>query len=235
MPESYDRIIVHDTFSTKYRTPIIDEVIEPELYGIIHSELVRQGCKVIAIGGTDDHVHLVHSLPRTKTIADIMNAVKSVSSKWIKTKGPQYREFAWQDGYGTFSVDYRKLDGLIHYVRNQRNHHGKQNTKMTFKQEYTRVLRAYGYSNFTREYVFPEPPTHRVEEPMPVYHARRAASRSAGACPRVFVAHGACPRVFVTSGACPRVFVAPGGLSPRFRCAGGPVPAFSLRGDHSTN
>lgn len=169
MPESYDRIIVHDTFATKYRQPFIDETIEPELHAIIYSELTKQGCTVIAIGGTDDHVHLVHSLPRTKTIADIMNAVKSVSSKWIKTKGEQYKEFAWQDGYGTFSADYRKLEGLIHYVRNQRSHHGKQSSKTTFEQEYTKILRAYGHSDFTHKYVFPEPPPNLLCEPAPVY------------------------------------------------------------------
>ena len=116
------------------------------------------GSIVLEIDGTADHVHIVHTLPRTKALSTILNHVKSVSSVWIKTKGEKYAWFGWQDGYGAFSADYRKLDGLLRYVRNQKKHHGPENRLMDFEQEYTRMLIAFGYPNFNPKYQFPLPP-----------------------------------------------------------------------------
>lgn len=156
MPVSYDRIVLHVTFSTKYRQPFIDDIIEEELYAIMSAEFMKLGCIVYEIGGTPDHVHILNTLPRTVSIADVINAVKSVSSKWIKTKGENYEWFSWQDGYGVFSVDYRKMDGVRQYIRKQKAHHAVNSIRLTFREEYSRILVAYGHADFTPEYVFPE-------------------------------------------------------------------------------
>lgn len=170
MPQSYDRIIVQTTFSTKYRQPLIDQKIEAKLYAIMIAAAQKLGVIVIEIGGTADHVHIVHNIPRTRSIAEIVNAIKSVSSKWIKSKGEDYAWFGWQDGYGCFSADYRNLDGLIKYVRKQKERHGVSNKKMTFREEYTRYLRAYGFSDFNAEYQFPEQPSDdHCREPLPLF------------------------------------------------------------------
>jgi len=162
MPQSYDRIVIHTTFSTKYRQPWIDTSIEPELHKVMTADFASHGAIVLAINGTDDHVHIVHTLPRTKALSVILNHVKSVSSSWIKTKGEKYAWFGWQDGYGSFSADYRKLEGLLRYVRKQKIHHGPNNQLMGFEQEYTRMLRAFGYPDFNPEHQFPDTPGPEV-------------------------------------------------------------------------
>jgi REP element-mobilizing transposase RayT len=169
MPQSYDRIVVQTTFSTKYRQAIIDDIIGPQVSAVMIAEVQKLGVQVIEIGGTKDHVHILHNIPRTRTIAEIVNAMKSVSSKWIKTKGEPYAWFEWQDGYGCFSADYRNLDNLIHYVRRQKEHHGVRDQKMTFQEEYTRYLQAFGFSDFKVEYQFPEKPDHGFcHDPLPL-------------------------------------------------------------------
>lgn len=158
MPQSYSRIILHTTWSTKYRMPYIHAGIEDRVHRLIADLFREHGCIVLEIGGTADHIHIVHSLPRTKSIAEIMKAVKSVSCIAIKEMGPDCEWFEWQAGYGTFSADYRKLDGLLDYVRQQKLHHSRQGRKMTFKEEYTKMLVAYGYPDFNPAYQFPEAP-----------------------------------------------------------------------------
>ena len=158
MPQSYDRIIIHTLFSTKYRQPFIDLEIEPGLHKVICAEFLEFNCKVLEIGGTDDHVHIIHTLPRTVALCKVLNAVKSISSGWIKTKGEQYEWFGWQDGYTSLSADYRKLEGLLSYVRKQRDHHGINSKKLSFRSEQTNILTKFGYPDFNPKYQFPDPP-----------------------------------------------------------------------------
>ena len=159
MPQSYDRIILHTVFGTKNRRPFIDPVIEGQLYRVMTAAFRHRNCWVLAIGGTMDHVHIVHSLPRTQTLADVMREVKMTSSKWIKKKGERYHLFDWQDGYGSFSVDYRKRGSVIEYVRNQRQHHGLIATYRDFRDEFGALMSAYDFDNYTPHHVFPDPPT----------------------------------------------------------------------------
>ena len=141
MPSSYDRIVLHSVWSTKHRQDFIDLNIEPELYTIMGSQFKKAGCKVIKIGGTDNHVHCLHTLPRTKCIADVIRAVKATSSGWLRDQGEQYLMFAWQTGYATFSASYKKLDNLIYYVGNQRLIHAER--ELSFETEYIAYLEAY--------------------------------------------------------------------------------------------
>ena len=160
MPCSYSQIVLHSVWSTKYRNPFIDEGIEHELHGIMIDAFAQNNCYVHEIGGTDDHIHVLHTLPRTKSIADVLAAVKSISSGWLSGKGERYEWFEWQDGYGTFSVDYRYLDKIRRYVKNQRAHHAMNGPYKSFEEEYTAILRTFGHEDFTPQYVFPAPPTH---------------------------------------------------------------------------
>ena len=158
--------------------PWIDKKIEPELHAIIAKELRNQGCIVHEVNGIEDHIHLVHTLPRTKTIAQIMRCVKSVSSKWIKTRGEQYAWFGWQDGYAPFSVDYRRMKGVCFYVRNQKKYHGTNNSKMTFVDEFEKFMEAYGYPDYTKHYVFPDKPDdYTLREPVPSHRFKNRAAR----------------------------------------------------------
>lgn len=170
MPESYSRIVIHSIWSTKYRTPWLDKSIDNELHAMVTSIFDKQGCIVYAIGNEDDHIHVLHSLPRTKTVAQILQAVKAVSSQWLRAHDERFAEFRWQTGYGSFSADYCKMDRLVDYVTNQRDIHMRRRRTAQaadmegsdFEREYTEMLEAYGYPDFDREHVFPKPEQSRL-------------------------------------------------------------------------
>jgi REP element-mobilizing transposase RayT len=93
-------------------------------------------CAVIQIGGFEDHLHLLIGLPRTKSIAQIVDVLKSTSSKWIKGKDAAFNQFHWQSGYGAFSVSESNVDAVVKYILNQHEHH----RKTTFQEEYRQFL-----------------------------------------------------------------------------------------------
>ena len=160
MPQSYSKIYLHTIFSTKYRQPMIQPSVEEDLYRLVRSLFLDQGCFVEEIGGTADHLHIVHTLPRTKSIATVMEAVKSISSKGMKTQGLFPPNFHWQDGYACFSVDPRNMDRLVLYVRNQKRHHYGDDISVlqhSFEIEYVTLLNAYD-CDYSPEYLFPTKP-----------------------------------------------------------------------------
>jgi REP element-mobilizing transposase RayT len=112
MPQSLANILVHVIFSTKNRVPLILPEIEGELYPYLASICRAHGCPAHAAGGTENHVHIACSLGRTVSVSDLVQEVKRNSSKWIKTKGARYRAFAWQNGYGAFSIGQSQLGAL---------------------------------------------------------------------------------------------------------------------------
>jgi REP element-mobilizing transposase RayT len=101
------------------------------------------------VGGTADHVHLALRLPRTLTIAKLVEAVKANSSKWIKTHDASLQNFAWQRGYGAFSVSKTHLQPLIQYIENQEEHH----RALSFQDEYRSLLEKLGI-DFDERYVW---------------------------------------------------------------------------------
>lgn len=111
-------------FSTKNWQPFISDEIAGELYPYM-AKVLYEECRSPAkiIGGVEDHAHILFNLSRTWTVANVVEAVKTSSSKWIKTKGTNLGQFAWQTGYGAFSVSRSNLDAVTEYIRNQREHH----------------------------------------------------------------------------------------------------------------
>jgi REP element-mobilizing transposase RayT len=103
----------------------------------------------LAINGTSDHIHILFSLGRVITIADLVEEVKTNTSKWIKTKGPEFRNFHWQRGYGAFSIGQSSVAALNRYIHNQKDHH----RRVTFQEEYRKFLKAYGIE-FDEQYVW---------------------------------------------------------------------------------
>ena len=158
MPQAYSKIYVHTIFGTKYRLPLIHPSMEEALYGFLRTLFLAQGCFVVEIGGTFDHIHIIHTLPRTKSIAEVLEAVKSLCTKGMKSEGVFSQGFCWQDGYACFSVDYRKQNKLIAYVRNQKQHHyggdSSKIVKMTFEQEYNTILDVFD-CDYEPKYLFP--------------------------------------------------------------------------------
>jgi REP element-mobilizing transposase RayT len=94
----------------------------------------------IEIGGVEDHVHILTSLPKALSLVDFVRIIKSDSSKWMKSIDPHYTAFVWQEGYGAFSVSSSLVDKTVAYIRGQAEHHQKR----SFQEEYKLFLEAYG-------------------------------------------------------------------------------------------
>jgi putative transposase len=143
------RILLHIVFSTKNRQAWIDESIEQELFPYLATICRDLKCSSHKIGGTDDHIHIACSLSRTVTIADLVQEIKQSSSKWMKSKGERYLDFAWQNGYGAFSIGQSQLEDLCRYIANQRAHQAKE----SFQDEFRKLLTLYGVE-FDERYVW---------------------------------------------------------------------------------
>jgi putative transposase len=140
MPQSLSSILIHLIFSTKNREPFITPEIELELHPYMATIFRGMKCPSLAIAGTTDHVHILFSMARVVTIADLVEEVKTESSKWIKTKGQEFRNFHWQRGYGGFSIGQSQVSILRRYIHNQKRHH----RRITFQEEYRKFLMSYG-------------------------------------------------------------------------------------------
>ena len=139
MAQSLVKNYIHIIFSTKHRFPFIDEPIEKELFNYLGGVCKSLECQPIVVGGHSDHVHILCLLSRKITLAKLLEEIKSHSSKWIKTKGENYKNFYWQDGYGAFSVNPRETDIVVKDISTQREHHSKK----TFQREFMQFLEEY--------------------------------------------------------------------------------------------
>jgi REP element-mobilizing transposase RayT len=149
MPQSLSRILIHLVFSTKNCEPILTPAVQSELHPYLAGTLDNIGCPSLQVGGVEDHVHLLFGLSRTRTVAEVVETVKTSSSKWIKFKGAAWEDFHWQSGYGAFSVSQSGADLVVDYIRNQAQHH----RTMTFQEEYRRLLERYQVA-FDEKYVW---------------------------------------------------------------------------------
>ena len=149
MPQSLSRILIHLVFSTKNRERILSQMIQTELHPYLAGVLDNIQCPSLQVGGVEDHVHLFFGLSRTRTIAEIVETVKTSSSKWMKTKSTAFANFHWQSGYGAFSVSQSDAETVVAYIRGQAQHH----QRMTFQEEYRRLLERYEVA-FDENYVW---------------------------------------------------------------------------------
>lgn len=140
MSQSFVQFYTHIVFHTKNNSRFICKEIEDELYSYLGGILRNLKSVPLRIGGTSDHIHVLCTLPKTMTPADLVEELKKSSSKWIKTKGPEYENFYWQDGYGGFSVSNFHVDVIKNYISNQKEHH----LKTSFIDEYKKLLDEYG-------------------------------------------------------------------------------------------
>jgi putative transposase len=140
MPQSLSLVVVHVIFSTKERRPFLDDTARPKLHAYLATVSRNAGCEAYRVGGVADHVHLAIRLSRTITIADLVETLKTSSSKWAKTQSPDLTAFSWQRGYGCFSVGPTDLDALCAYIDNQEEHHKTR----TFQDEFRMFLKKYG-------------------------------------------------------------------------------------------
>ena len=104
MAHTYTSLLIHVIFSTSGRAPLLTDAMRLDLHAYLGGILREMDAVPIAIGGTADHVHLLIRLPANLALADCLRIVKTNSSRWVKERWPQQRKFAWQGGYGAFSV-----------------------------------------------------------------------------------------------------------------------------------
>ena len=140
MAHSYISILTHYIFSTKNRRKIVKSDLEKRLFPYMGGIAKENKMKALAIGGTEDHVHLLLSLPSTLSIAKAIQLIKGGSSAWVHDTFPEYRDFGWQEGYGAFSVSISHVENAIIYINNQKEHH----RALTFQEEYLHLLRQNG-------------------------------------------------------------------------------------------
>ena len=139
MPQSLSYLLVHIVFSTKDRTPVLDAAVRPALQAYLATVARNAECECYRVGGTADHVHLAIRFSRTITTAKLVEELKTSSSKWLKAQSPALAAFAWQRGYGAFSVGPSNLEALRHYIDTQEEHHRTR----TFQEEYRAFLVKY--------------------------------------------------------------------------------------------
>ena len=136
---SYVSSYYHCVFSTKERRPLIPPPLRERLWPFMGGIARQHGMKAIEIGGVQDHVHLLLSLPSTLTISKALQLIKGGSCKCVHDTFPEHRLFNWQIKYGAFGVSVSLLDKTIAYIRAQEQHH----RKMTFQEEFLALLKKH--------------------------------------------------------------------------------------------
>jgi len=140
MPQSLAKILLHLVFSTKERQPFLHDLsLRDELHRYLGGILSQHDCQPLIIGGIADHVHLLFTLSRTETIAGVVKELKRASTGWLKTKSPVAAGFAWQSGYGVFSIGQSQVEEVRTYIARQEEHH----RTISFQDEFRRLLERY--------------------------------------------------------------------------------------------
>lgn len=137
MANTYINVLIHSVFSTKNREPWLSSSLRERLYPYVCGIARGNGLKVLCIGGTDNHTHILLSLNSTISIAKAIQFIKGGSSKWIHETFPEQKLFSWQEGYGAFSIGISNVDETKKYIEKQEKHHSKE----SFCDEYLRFLR----------------------------------------------------------------------------------------------
>jgi putative transposase len=137
-------LFIHLVWATWDRQPLVTADIERRIYRNIESEVSEMGCKVLAINGMPEHVHLVVTIPSTISIADLAKQVKGVSSHFVNETLKPGIGFKWQGSYGAFTVSRWDVDKIVNYVKGQKRHHHEDDLLMEWEQTFEEVSEAGG-------------------------------------------------------------------------------------------
>jgi putative transposase len=146
MGHSYARNLIHCVFSTKQRTPSIPSELEEKLWAYLYGIAENHKIKLLAVGGTQNHIHMLIAIPPTLSLSEAVSKLKANSSRWL---GAHEHKFSWQEGYGAFSVGASQIDAVLNYIRTQHQHHAKHD----FETEFIALLKKYGVA-YDPKYVF---------------------------------------------------------------------------------
>jgi putative transposase len=137
MAHTYISAAIHCVFSTKQRVHGIPARVQPDLWAYLGGIARANGMKALAVGGTDNHVHALLTIPAIISIGHAVELLKSGSSKWLHDE--HNLTCTWQDGYGAFTVGVSQIPPTISYITSQTEHH----RKLTFEDEYVAILRKH--------------------------------------------------------------------------------------------
>ena len=126
---AYSQLYYHFTWATKDRRELVSRDWEESLYGYIHRKCTEYGFHFLAVGGIEDHIHLLVSTGPELAPSDVASRIKGASSHYINHLLLKKSGFQWQNGYGVFSVGKREIDIVVRYIRNQRKHHQAGTTR----------------------------------------------------------------------------------------------------------
>ena len=146
MSHTYAQNVIHVVFSTKDRRKLLPADFRPRMWAYAAGVCKKFDILVLAVGGTEDHIHLLLRIPPTLALAKAVLAIKSNSSRWASEAG---HKFAWQQGYGAFSVSSSVVPTVVRYIQNPEAHH----RKMSFDVEFLALLKRHGLE-FDPKYVF---------------------------------------------------------------------------------
>jgi putative transposase len=149
MANTYTQIYIHVVFAVQERAALIEDSWKEELFKYIAGILKNQGVKLIAIGGMEDHIHILFALTPTVALSDLVRDIKASSSKFINEKGFVRGKFYWQEGFGAFSYSRSQIDAVAKYVLNQEKHHARR----SFKAEYIALLERFDV-DYDERYLF---------------------------------------------------------------------------------
>ncbi len=139
---SFNSCLMHGVFSVKERRPLLTATMRERLWPYLGGIARENKMKALAIGGAADHVHLLLSLPATLSVSKAMQLLKGNSSKWLRETFPELRpqDFAWQEGFGAFSIGVSGVEDTVHYIQTQEEHHCKR----SFREELEVFLKKHG-------------------------------------------------------------------------------------------
>ena len=149
MANSYICCYMHCIFSTKSRQNLIAPELQKRLWPYMGGIARENDMSALAVGGTENHIHILLSIPSTLSVAKSMQLIKGGTSKWIHETFPSPQNFAWQEGYGAFSVSKSLIEKTIAYINNQQEHH----RTLSFEKEYIGFLEKFGIA-YDKNYVF---------------------------------------------------------------------------------
>ena len=139
MGHTYLSHMLHIIFSVKERRRLLTKETRERLFAYMIGIARKNDMKILAVGGVEDHVHLLVSMPSSISLAEAAQRIKGVSSRWIHETFPALQGFAWQEGYAAFSVSLSRMDRTVKYILGQEEHH----KKVSFQEEFIAFLKAH--------------------------------------------------------------------------------------------
>jgi putative transposase len=144
---SFVNCLIHCVWATKERRAFIKADLQQRLWPYVGGVARENGMNALVVGGTEDHVHALLSIPSTLSVSKCIQLLKGNSSKWIHDTFKEYLGFEWQKGYGAFSIGVSGIDDTTRYIQGQAEHH----RKMSFKEELEAFLKKHGMQYVERD------------------------------------------------------------------------------------